>query len=357
MLPYLLLLMLTVWMALTHMRPQSTLTANNFELVWVVTLILLVLLIGFRQEVGADWEQYINLLEAMRNEPLQAAFLMSDVGYGLLNWVGANVIGDIYLVNIVCALLFSWGLIVFCRSQPRPWLALLVSVPVLILVVAMGYNRQGAAIGLAMLAITKLQTKNIGNYLFWIVLAALFHKSALILLPFAVFAASRYRLLNLLGVVISAVILFYVLLFDQVDYVSLNYIEPERESSGAIIRVAMNVIPAVLFLIFKEGFALDRKVCGFWVWMAWSSILFIPVIILFPSSTVIDRIALYWIPLQMLIYSRVPDVFGKYGKLSFFWVILISAYSATMMLVWLLFGSFASYWLPYRFYPWEALWS
>jgi hypothetical protein len=53
----------------------------------------------------------------------------------------------------------------------------------------------------------------------------------------------------------------------------------------------------------------------------------------------------------------VPDVFGKFGSLSFFWVILISAYSATTMLVWLLFGSFASYWLPYRFYPWEALWS
>jgi hypothetical protein len=160
-----------------------------------------------------------------------------------------------------------------------------------------------------------------------------------------------------LGVVIWASILFFVLILDQINYVMLNYIEDERESSGAIIRVVMNAIPAVLFLIFKEDFALDRRVSGFWVWMAWSAILFIPIIILFPSSTVIDRIALYWIPLQMLIYSRVPDVFGKFGSLSFFWVILISAYSATTMLVWLLFGSFASYWLPYRFYPWEALWS
>lgn len=356
MIPYLLLLILSIFMVLTHMRPQSMLVVNNFSPSWLLTFVLLVLFIGFRYEVGADWGQYISLLESMRDEPFQAFLTISDVGYGLLNWLGANIWGDIYLVNIVCALFFGWGLILFCRNQPRPWLALLVSIPVLVLVVAMGYTRQGAAIGLAMLAITGLQKEKISHYIFCVMLAAFFHKSVIILLPFAIFATSRYRLLTLFGVVISVVILFVVLLLDQLDYVVLNYIEVERESSGAIVRVVTNGIPAALFLIYKERFGINQITRSFWVWMAWSSLLLIPLVLAFPSSTVIDRIALYWIPIQMLVYSRLPDVFGKPGKKNPFWVILISAYSAAIMLVWLSFGSFASYWLPYQFYPWEALW-
>ena len=71
----------------------------------------------------------------------------------MLNWLAARTELGPYFVNTVCAALFAWGLVVFCRAQPRPWLALVVAVPYLVTVVAMGYTRQGTAIGLAMLAL------------------------------------------------------------------------------------------------------------------------------------------------------------------------------------------------------------
>lgn len=357
MLPYLLLLLLTAWMAMTHMRPQPALPAPRLGLAWPAVFLLLALLIGFRYEVGADWSSYLIHLEEMQGEPLIAAFFTKDPAYGLMNWLGANFGGGIYLVNGICAVLFVWGLAAFCRCQPRPWLALLVAVPYLILVVAMGYTRQGVAIGLAMIAITRLQNASIGRFLFWMMLAALFHKSALILVPFAVFADSRYRLLTLLGVAISAVVLFFVLLQDQLDYFARNYIEVELESSGAGVRLAMNAIPAVLFIVLKNRFRLDSKTRNFWVWMAWSTLLLIPLLIVSPSSAAIDRVALYWIPLQLQIYSRLPDVLGLPTRRNPLWATLIAAYSVFLMLGWLAFATFASFWLPYRFYPWEALWS
>ena len=74
----------------------------------------------------------------------------------LLNWfAGRNDLG-IWFVNTVCGAIFSYGLIAFARSQPRPWLALVVAVPYLIIVVAMGYTRQAAAIGFAMLGLVQL---------------------------------------------------------------------------------------------------------------------------------------------------------------------------------------------------------
>jgi hypothetical protein len=221
----------------------------------------------------------------------------------------------------------------------------------------MGYTRQGVAISLTMIAITRLERGNVNHFLLWMMLAALFHKSALILVPFAVFAASRYRLLTLFGIAVSAIALFALLLLDQIDYFARNYVEIELESSGAGIRIAMSVVPAILFLFFRNRFRLPPKIRGFWLWMAWSALLLIPLLMVSPSSAAIDRIALYWIPLQLQIYSRLPDVIGVPGRRNPLWVTLIVAYSASMMLGWLSFASFASFWLPYRFYPWEALWA
>jgi hypothetical protein len=354
---YLLLLLMIGWLALAHMRPQSGLSAARLGLAWPAVFVLITVIIGFRFEVGGDWVAYQIHVDDLKEEPLDAIVGYGDLAYQLLNWLGANVGGGVYFVNLICGALFSWGLAAFCRSQPRPWLALLVAVPYLVIVVAMGYSRQGVAIGLAMLAITKLQNVSIGRFVFWIAIAALFHKSAVILIPFAVFAASRYRLFTLIGVAISAGLMFFLLLQEQLDYFMHAYIEAEYASSGAAIRIAMNAIPAAIFLAFNKRFNIDLKIRGFWVWMAWGALLFVVILMLSPSTTAVDRVALYWIPLQLMVFSRLPDAFGLPGRRNPLWVTSIVAYSATVMLVWLVFADMAHAWLPYRFYPWEALWS
>jgi len=318
--------------------------------------IVLMLMIGLRHEVGGDWGTYLNHVEAMQGEDLDFSLNYSDAGYATLNWFGANVGGSVYLVNLVCGILFSWGLFTFCRTQPRPWLALLAALPYLVMVVAMGYSRQGVAIGLAMLAFTKLQQGSVIRFVFWIALAALFHKSAVILVPFAVFAASRNRAFNIFGVAVVAAFLFVVLLQEQLDSFMRGYVEAEYESSGAGVRVAMNALPAALFLVFRKRFAIAPEVRSFWIWMAWGALFFIPLLVVSPSSTAVDRVALYWIPLQLMVFSRLPDVFGVPGRRNPLWVTMVVGYNATVMLTWLFFADTAFEWLPYRFYPWEALW-
>jgi hypothetical protein len=56
----------------------------------------------------------------------------------------------------------------FCRTQPRPWLALTLAFPYLVVVVAMGYTRQGVAIGLEMLALLALERDRLLPFLGWI---------------------------------------------------------------------------------------------------------------------------------------------------------------------------------------------
>lgn len=356
--PYLLLFAVTIWMAITHRTSKPVdVPSAHLGMAWIITFVSLVLLIGFRYEVGGDWTTYLAHNEQLQGEALEVDyFLKRDFLFELLSWLGANVGGGVYFVNFVCAVIFSWGLIVFCRSQPRPWLALLVATPYLIIVVAMGYTRQAVAIGLAMLAITYLVNGNLLRFIAWIAVAALFHKSAVILIPLALFAGSNRSLLTTVGVITSAALMYILILDEHVDALFRNYIEYPQESSGAVFRIAMNALPAAFFLIFNRRFKIEQKSRGFWIWVAWSALLFWPLLIISPSSTAIDRLALYWIPLQLFVWSRLPDALGGSNKRNLL-VYLIAIYYAATMIVWLFFGAYSQAWLPYRFYPWEALWT
>jgi len=139
--PYWFLFGVPVWLAVKHLRPVAN-PARRWGGRWRVVFVLLVLMIGLRHEVGGDWGNYVEHIEMVTNVPLQEALSQGDPAYSLLNWLAAEPGLGIYFTNTVCAALFAWGLLVFCRAQPRPWLALVVAVPYMVTVVAMGYTRQ-----------------------------------------------------------------------------------------------------------------------------------------------------------------------------------------------------------------------
>ena len=317
---------------------------------------MLVMMIGLRHEVGGDWETYLEMLESYKDNSEADKYRFQDPAYILLNilatWSGLGV----YLLNLISAAFFSWGLVVFCLAQPRPWLALAVSVPYLITVVAMGYTRQGAAIGIAMLAIVSLSQRSTLRFIFWIALAALFHKSAIILVPVAVLANTKRRAFTFLWVALTGVVLYVLLLQEAIDFLIYGYIESEYQSSGAAIRIAMNALPAAIFLLFRKRFQLEPVQQTFWTSMAWSALLFIVLLKVSPSSTAVDRVALFWIPVQLFVLSRLPNVLGPKNGENALWVCAVVAYSATVHFVWLVFADTSSSWLPYQFYPWVWFW-
>lgn len=337
---------------------DASLNHKRWGISWLFTGMALTLMIGLRHEVGGDWGNYLPHVE----ETTGRAFIDvigegGEPAYSALNWLGGNVFGGIYLVNTVCAFLFTWGLLSFCRAQPRPWLALVVAVPYLITVVAMGYTRQGVAIGLAMLALTALMKGSGLRFVFWVAVAATFHKSAVILVPIAVFSGTKYRLQTVVGVIVSAALLFLLILYESVDGLNASYIEAQYDSSGAAIRIAMNALPAVVFLSYRKRFGLPPSQTALWTWMSLAALGFVALLFVSPSSTAVDRVALYWIPLQLFVLSRVPDVLGRFGGRNSHWVTAVVSYSGAVLFVWLFFAVHADSWLPYQFYPWVSLWS
>ena len=360
MFPYWLLFGVVAWMAIYRIQATYSNASlhNHWPLAWVICLWVLTSAIGLRHEVGADWNVYLDIFDMEIGSTLGEYLSTSmDPAYALISWFGGNIWGSIYIVNFFCGLFFSWGLIVFCRAQPLPWLALLVAVPYLITVVAMGYSRQGAAIGVAMLAITTLLRGSLWGFLFWISLAMTFHKSAIVLVPFALFAINRNYFISIISVLSAAPILFLLMLQESLPFLIIGYIESEYESSGAAFRIGMNSVPALLFLTYRKRFSLNDTEKNFWTIMSFSGLFFVGLLFAFRASVALDRLALYWIPLQLFFWSRLPYAMASSLVTRRLCVGIVIAYTFLVYYVWLNFSIHSEYWIPYQFYPWQLLWN
>ena len=175
-------------------------------------------------------------------------------------------------------------------------------------------------------------------------------------MPLAVLARTKSWVLKFFLVTATAFLLFTLLLPEHVDTLLANYVVAEYESSGAAIRVTMNALPAAVFLLMRKRFLLSPAQRSFWTWIALGALAFVVLLYVSAASTAIDRVALYFIPLQLFVWSRMPDAMGRPGAANAGWVYAVLVYSAAVYFVWLFFANYSTYWLPYKFYPWVWLW-
>lgn len=334
----------------------KSLSGQSWSLGFQLYFLLLILVVGLRHEVGGDWGNYLPTIDVAMHQSFEDALAEpGDPAYHMLNWMSAHLGAGIYGVNLVCSFVFAYGLMEFCQNSPRPWLSLAVAVPYLVIVVAMGYTRQGVAIGLIMLALVALEKGSMFKFVVWVSVAALFHKTALILIPMAIFAG-RKNWITLVGVLLTAVLMFFLLLAEYVDNMVAGYITAEYSSSGAGIRIAMNAVPAGIFLVFRNRFELTDAQRIFWTWMALVGVAFIGILAVSPSSTAVDRVALYWIPLQLYVWSRWPSAMARTHNAQMPWMAAVLLYSLAVQFVWLFFADHRNGWIPYQFYPWVWMW-
>lgn len=347
--PYWLLLALPSVMSF-YERPMLNSFRGERALFFLV-ITALAAMIGLRYQVGGDWGSYLVHLDKARFLSVADIPEAGDPGYVLLNWIVSRIGGEIWLVNLVCGALFALGLWNFAKTQPCPWLALAVSVPYLVVVVAMGYSRQGVAIGLAMMGLTALvRSQNAVQFVLWVLLAATFHKSAVLLIPIAALTVDRGRVWVALWVTAATIVGYLLLLEDSVDGLVYGYLETEYESDGAAIRIAMNAVPAALLLLFRKRFPMRHTEVRLWIVLSALALAFAPALFVLPS-TAIDRLALYMIPLQLVVLSRVPLAFARNERAMRFLNAGVIAYAAVTLFVWLNYASHSEYWIPYQIYP------
>ena len=334
---------------------HARIARSKRNLAWYFSFAFLTVMIGYRFEVGGDWTTYLGYLYGVEDSNIIEVLSKSDPGYQVLNWLSYQLDFGIYGVNLFSAFIFSYGLIKFCQHQARPWLSMTVATPYLVNIVAMGYTRQAVALGLTMAGLVSLAEGSTVIFVLWTFCAVLFHKSAVILMPIAALAAAKNRAWTFFWVGIVAFFSYRLFLENDTSALYAGYVEAKYQSEGAGVRLAMNGVPAVMLLLWRKKFYFSDAEIRLWVCFSFLSLILVGLFFISPSSTAVDRIALYMLPLQLAIFSRLPDVFVAAGQSGQNVVAGIVLYYATVQIVWFNFAQTAFAWLPYRFYPLEVL--
>lgn len=320
----------------------------------IIATMLTTLMIGFRYKIGADWEPYRIIFWEMRFSSLEAAVTRSDPAFGLLNWIVRRAGLDLWAVNLVCGAVFMIGLYHFARRQASPWLVMAAAVPYLIIVVGMGYNRQATALGFVLLALNAIQNRSFAWFLGYMLIAATFHRSALLLLPIVALSYSHNRLLTALLAILTTGLGYFFIVAPEVDTYISRYSGAEQgaiESQGTVVRILMNVVPAMLFFGFRSRFPAHGDYTKVWRNFAFLALGSLAALAYFGNNTAIDRLSIYLTPLQLFVLGNLPIVLrGRHGS-SRLISALIVAYAVLIQIVWLLLASNAKFWLPYRLFP------
>ena len=314
--------------------------------------VVVVVFLGLRFEVGPDWYLYLKNMARFEVMDWKLIFLFGDPAYTAINKLASFLGFGLWFPNVVCAAIAMIGIVSFSLKMPNPWMAIAVAAPYVIIVLIVNYTRQAAAFGFEMLALVALYKGNIKKFYVLVFMAAAFHKTALFILLFGLFYPLSRPLLKYITISTVSVLLFFLFLRGHSEGLIDNYFGSKMQSGGAFIRVLMNAMAGTLFLIFLRYFNLNRPLEKFWIRVSLLSLLFVVLLEISPSSTAVDRLALYVTPIQMFVYSHIPEIIYGRGHKILSRVSIVLVY-AVVLLIWFQFGNFSWAWTPYKFYPLE----
>lgn len=262
---------------------------------------------AFRYQVGCDWSgYYFQYIRAANFDWSTLLSIREPIWWAILAWI--NESGLPYPVaNIVSSTVFFVGIHFLARRQPDPLGFLVLMFPVLIINMPMSGIRQGAAIGLICIGFTSFIDRRPLHFALWVVLAAGFHASALILMLLLPVATGRYtRGRVILAAILALPGVFFLASSEAAEVASSRYINSDIDAAGAAFRVGILGLSALYFFLFVR-----RK----WLhdWPRDYSLVSIGAtgmalaFLLVPISTVIgDRFGYYLIPIQAMIFARLP---------------------------------------------------
>lgn len=306
------------------------------------------LLAALREEVGGDWINYIVIYEDIQLDTLTYALTSTDPLYGLSNWLSAQVGMGIYLVNGICGLALVWGVVSATSRLREPWLAITMAVPYLLIVVGLGYVRQGAAIGMLLLAISAFERGKFLRTVFLLFMAVGFHSTAVMVFPLFAWAIARRQILLAAFFVLIIVGVYLIIVVPRIAQFDAGYIQAEYDSGGATTRVLMSAIPSVLLLLRWRQFGEQLRASSVWVSMGIASVIALAALTVSPSSTAVDRAALFFSPVQMVVFGEFQALTNFSTRAPLLYRSALIALAAFVQVVWLVFATNAPFWVPYQ---------
>ncbi len=277
------------------------------EKIYPAVLAFLAIFAAFRFNVGCDWPGYLNQYLVFGQLPALALLGEREAIWSLI--VKALYQAEIPypVLNVVAAAIFFFGLDALARRQPDRLTFLVLAYPMLILNMIMSAMRQGVAVGIICLALVAFLDRRLWLFVFWVVVAAGFHSSAIVFLLLAPLVNGKLSagrvVLSLMLAVPGALLM---LKSSSGDILLERYVSGREDAAGAAFRVAVLASTGAVYLLllrdrWRNLFPADAKLVTLG---AWGMLATVPLLAV--ATVLADRLGYYLVPIQLMIYARLP---------------------------------------------------
>lgn len=317
------------------------------QLVFILTVMLFTILFGFRYEVGVDWFNYIDMYH--RQVANIFSFDSLEVGYKLLNVIAYYVGHGIVTVIFISTLLFiTFTLLGVEKVGLNPYYFFATVAPYHFVMSGMNYTRQSIALSVFIYAIACFFNNEKIKYLVFILIAGMFHASALVFVPLFFLGLKKRYLCFVLFFLIPLIAIQMLMEYQQ-------YLDTSMDNAGLFLRLFYLLIPTIVLITYYHtismAYTVDELRVNYMVIVSFPVLILLSII----STTMADRFAYYFILLSTMTTFRLINIemqsgvarFGRYIPLLMFFS------SSVALVVWNIYSGYIS---EYRFNSYLFIW-
>lgn len=233
-----------VTLNLAYLIEKRKNTEKSYNCFVTILFFILVYFSAFRDGLGQDYASYMLIFESHSNR---------DVVSNILSVIVSNTILSSVFAFLVYSIVTQYF---FLKTMLRYKEFFIIFMAYVSGLYSMGFNevRQTAAVAIFVYSIEYIETKRIYKFLFFIFLASLFHKSALILFPiyFIGYVRKKY-IFCLMFFVILFIPFFYskqaITFLDFLNF-STDYVENSYTTGISVGLYNFTYIPIFLFITY-----------------------------------------------------------------------------------------------------------
>lgn len=260
MLPYYILLAVVMLIASQY--------DNKSKKRWIPVVLIFIVMtsfIGLRDaSVGTDTAGYARGFSAFSELDADTRLqLDKEPGFWLLNQLGRSL-GNNYavLLCLVAGVAYTGALLAMKKLSKHLIVSLFVYLTLCYFTFCVNAARQGIAVGIFMMALPSLLNRNFKRYVFWVLLAAMFHKTVVITIPMYFLFKMKYSVKTILIMIIGSVVITSMLptLLDYGASMEQRYSLYLSESwGGGEMLMIFYVVIAIYFIMQRRYIGAELK--------------------------------------------------------------------------------------------------
>lgn len=228
----------------------------------ILVFVIMTAFVGLRDKsVGTDTGNYVRGFVELTEEQIEDKLEWdNDPGFWLLNKWG-NSYGDNYaiLLCLIAAFAYVGPLLVMRKLSRNVRFSLFVYMALCYSTFCINAARQGIAVGFFMLSFQYIIKRNFLKYVFWVLVAAAFHKTVIVMLPLYFLFTMRYNFKTVTLMVIASILISINLteLLSLSTIVEERYILYSEESKGGGEMLTLFYVLMALYFINRRKY-IDR---------------------------------------------------------------------------------------------------